>query len=212
MSHVVHYAVLCQAGFGNVVGVPTFGQMTGSGTTVRAGQLVVARTEWGPATGRLAVGNPRGPWRITENLVIPSGVGHVVGLQRTDEVASLILHPDAQSPVTLSILMSVESPQTVGAAHYPIRNFDSFAVSFGQSFTRPRLFLCCDFGPLEGLEIAVLDASGNVISRVDGPWPTGRTFLALPQLAAGASVLYKSPREELAPPASLVLEWLAPAL
>ena len=100
----------------------------------------------------------------------------------------------------------------VGATHYPVTPNSFFAISFGRSITRPSVFLCSDFAPLDGLELVFVGESGAVVDQHRGPWQSGRTFVPLPQLAVGLSVAYKSVRGDLAPPASLLLEWLAGTL
>jgi hypothetical protein len=207
---IVSYGIVCRAGYGNCIGVPTFMEFTSGGTRVTAAQIKLISTVSGPpAVGRLAVGSWRGGWRITERLEVPMGRSHVLPLNATDEVASLILQPGQQRPVTMSVEMSVESPLYVGATHYPIWPQSFFSVSFARSLTRPGIFLCCDFGPLDHLDLDFLNDAGEIILPNARAWPTGRTFVPLPQDATALSVSYKPDRGELAPPASLILQWLA---
>ena len=209
-SHTISYGFVCRAGYGNCIGVPTFIETTSGGTRVTAAQLDLISTISGsPAVGRLAVGSWRGGWRITDRLEIPMGRSYVVSLNPTDEVASLVLQPGSQRPVTMSIQMSVTSDNTVGATHYPIWPLSFFSVSFGHSITRPNIFLCCDFGPLDNLSLDFVNDAGAVILTDARPWPTGRTSVPLPELATALSVSYKPNRGDIAPPASLVLQWLA---
>ncbi len=212
-SHIVSYGFVCRAGYGNCIGIPDFLETTSGGTSVTSAQLDLISTVSGPpAIGRLAVGSWRGGWRITESMEIPMGRSAITLLNPTDEVASLVLQPGPQRPVTMSIQMMVTSALAVGATHYPIWPNSFFSVSFGRSLSRPGIFLCCDFGPLDHLSLSFVNEAGAIISTDARPWPTGRTFVPLPQLATALSVSYKPDRGDLAAPASLVLEWLAASL
>jgi hypothetical protein len=188
---IISYGIVCRAGYTNCVALPTFMEIIGRGTRVTAAQLnLISTTAGQPPVGRFAVGSLRGGWRITEALEIPRGRSYDVFLNATDEVASLILQPGPYGIVTMSVQMSVESANRVGATHYPIWPGSSFSVSFGHSLTRPGIHLSCDFGPLDHLHLDFLNNAGNSILRDSRPWPTGRTFVGLPQDATALSVAY----------------------
>lgn len=224
MPHMIHYSVMCRRGYGNVIGIPSLMERREGGTSVRNAELTLTSASTAgpplgnPAHGRLALGSPRNGWRIEEHLEVPTERSHVVPIRPTDEVASFVVTWDPgptlrdESAVTMAVHMWVDSPMTIGATHYPVRHGESFAISFGEGATRPRVFVCCDFGPIDGLRGSFTADSSAMISTVDGPWPTGRTLVPVPQDAAGLSVRYTSPRREMGPPASVLLEWFAAAL
>jgi hypothetical protein len=208
MPQIISYSLFCRAGYGNCIGLPT---MLRSSANVRVTgaelALISALSKDSAAVGRLAVGGSSGGWRITENQEIPMREPHVVPLNTRDEVASLVLQPGAQPLVTMSVQFRVDSGLTVGASHYPILPLGSFSVSFSRS-NLPGVLICCDFGPLDGLRLSFRNVKGRIISNATGPWRTGRTFVSVPQSSALMFVTYMPRRRELAPPASLILEWL----